>query len=466
MAPELRFSWSSALPYQARDVFAWHARPGAFVRLNDPWRPVTIVEASNSIAQGAKVSIRVPVLGPFGIRWHLQHTSCIPDQEFIDQQLRGPFRSWRHAHRFVADGTSSVMRDDIEYLLPRGCAIAEPLVRRELTRLFSFRHALLRSDLDLHARWSDKPRKKIVLAGASGFVGTALEAFLTTAGHEVVRLVRREPRALHERMWDPARGILDPGTFEGAHVLINLAGENIAAGRWTPARKRAIESSRVDTARLLASVVSKLEKPLEVVVGASGVGCYGDTGENLVDEAAPQAHGFLSRVCQQWEDAYMVPLGKSADTRLVLLRLGTVLNARGGALQKMLPAFVACLGGPLGTGRQWMSWIAMQDLLGIVEHAIYTSGLQGVVNCVAPQAVRNIDFTKTLAGVLSRPAVLKAPARILSLVFGDEMAHTLLLANSRVAPSKLEATCYRFVLPDLEQALRFECAQLRPPFSA
>lgn len=458
MSSRSRFSWSSVIPHPKDEIFAWHTRSGAFVRLNDPWRPVEVTRASNSISQGAEVSISLPVFGPVKIPWHLQHTRYIHGEEFVDEQTSGPFTSWKHTHRFIAqDDSSTTMLDEIEYSLPFGCGLAKPLLERELRRLFSFRHALLESDLDLHARWSDKPRKTIVMAGASGFVGRALEAFLTTAGHTVRRLVRRAPQAPSEYMWDPERGILDPHVFSGADVLISLSGENIAAGRWTAKQKERIARSRVETTKLLAKVVSALPKPLEVAVFASGAGFYGNTGEHEADESSPRGAGFLADLSEVWEDSAK-PIELSG-CRLVTMRLGMVLNATGGALQKMLLPFLCGVGGPLGNGKQWMSWIAMQDLLGIVEHAIYSNNVSGPVNVVSPSPSRNREFAKALGRVLKRPVIISTPATALKAIFG-EMAQELLLNSLRVVPAALIASGYRFVFDDLERALSFECGRM------
>jgi uncharacterized protein (TIGR01777 family) len=449
-----RFTWSSVIPQSIDEVFAWHARPGAFVRLNDPWRPVRVTQASDSIREGAQVSIALPVCGPISIPWHLRHTRYVQNSEFVDEQITGPLRSWKHTHRFIADSdTQTIMRDEIEYTLPRGCGVAEPFLQRELMRLFSHRHALLQSDLELHARWSKKPRKTIVIAGASGFVGRSLEAFLTTAGHTVIRLVRRAPRASAERFWDPEHNILDPQVFNGADVLINLCGENIAAKNWSADRKARILESRVASTELLASVVRELPKPLEVVICASATGFYGDTQDLEVDEQSVAGAGFLADVCRAWEGA--AERFERVGTRVVRLRLGMVLHASGGALAKMLPAYLCGVGGPLGSGKQWISWISMQDLLGIVEHAIYCPQLIGAVNAVAPSACLQRDFARTLGAVIKRPTFLPTPAFVVRAVFG-EMGQELLLSSSRVRPAALMASGYRFVLGDLSEALRFE----------
>jgi uncharacterized protein (TIGR01777 family) len=448
------FSWRSTIPAPVHEVFAWHTRPGAFERLNAPWRPVSVVRASGGISEGAEVSIRLPVIPGIFIPWDLKHTRFVQDSEFCDEQVRGPFRSWKHTHRFTHHGAcETLMHDDVEYQLPFGTSLGSCLLNRELRRLFAFRHAILSSDMELHARHQDKPRKTVLIAGASGFVGTALSAFLSTAGHSVIHLVRREARSAFERRWNPQSGELSPTVFDGVDVVINLAGSNIAASRWTDAIKQEIERSRVSTTALLAETIATLPKPPELAIMASGVGCYGDTGDRIVDEESPPGEGFLSQVSRAWEGA-AVSL-KSSPSRLVRLRIGTVLNARGGALKKMLPPFRLGLGGRIGSGKQYMSWIALQDLLGVIEHVIYAPHIAGPVNAVAPQAVTNQEFTQALARRLKRPALFPLPESVVRAVFG-EMGEALLLASSRVAPKALIASGYSFVCPSIDSALEFE----------
>jgi hypothetical protein len=292
----------------------------------------------------------------------------------------------------------------------------------------------------------------VLIAGASGFVGTALSAFLSSAGHTVFKLVRHSPKRGDERFWNPERGELDPKALEGIDVVINLCGANIAQSRWTQRRKAEIAKSRVSTAGLLAKTISSLSKPPELAIMASAVGFYG-ASDAVCDEGSSQGSGFLADVSAAWESAGQ-PIS-STKCRLVHLRMGTVLNAGGGALRKMLPAFRFGFGGPLGTGSQWMSWIALQDLLGLVEHTIFTPDISGPVNAVAPEPCTNRVFSKVLAKVLRRPAVVRAPSNVLRFILG-EMGQSLLLASSRVTPRVAIKHGYTFILPSLEEALRFE----------
>lgn len=348
------------------------------------------------------------------------------------------------------------MLDEITYELP---SYARPLsffFTQELSRLFAFRHARLAADLSLHKRWADKPRKRILLAGASGFIGTALSSFLSTGAHSVFKLVRRKPTNQQERFWDPHKGILDPAVFADIDVVINLAGEPLL-GRWTDEKKREIKESRVKSCELLSRTVAQLPTPPAVAIMASAVGIYGDTKDNLVNENTHAGHDFLADVCKAWEAAAH-PITESS-CRLVHLRIGTVLNAAGGALKKMLPAFTLGLGGHLGSGNQYMSWIALEDLVGVIEHSIYSSTLSGAVNAVTPNACTNREFTKTLGRVLHRQTVIPMPKIVLQSALG-EVADALLLSSTRAEPRSLIQDGYSFLFPNLEAALRFECGKV------
>lgn len=451
------FCWESALPHSPAEVFAWHTREGAFERFNPPWRPVRVIQAPSSLRDGSRVHIEVPLVGPFGISWKLIHKEYRESEQFCDEQTQGPFRSWKHYHRFITEPDQSCrLRDEIHFTLPYGMSLGLPFVRRELTRLFRYRHMILKNDLGLHARFKDVPRKTILISGSSGFIGSALCAFLSTAGHNVIRLVRRPSRNSTERTWNPESATLDPSVFDGVDVLIHLGGESLVGHRWTAEYKRRIVESRTQSSALLCRTIAHLERKPEVVIMASAIGYYGDTGDTLVDERSPMGTGFLADTCKAWEASAQDNLHNA--TRLVHIRIGTVLNAAGGALKQMLPIFKLGAGGVLGSGRQYMSWIALQDLLGIFEHAIYTPSIRGAYNAVAPQPVTNREFTKTLGKVLRRPTIAATPAVVLRLMFG-EVADAVLLASSRVSARASVESGYTYTLPKLEEALRFECGE-------
>lgn len=290
----------------------------------------------------------------------------------------------------------------------------------------------------------------ILITGASGFVGSALVRRLGAAGHRVHALARgvRDGRS---PWWDPASGRIELAPCGPLDAVIHLAGESIAGGRWTAARKVRIRESRVQGTSVLARALLQLNPRPAVLIAASAIGFYGDRGDALVDEDSPPGTGFLADVCRQWEGA--ADAAATAGMRVVRLRLGLVLDRSGGALPRMLPAFRFGLGGMLGGGRQVMSWVMLDDLLAMVEHALCDARLSGPVNAVAPGAVTNGEFTRALGRVLHRPACMRVPAPVVRALFG-EMGEALLLAGARVDPKRLRDSGYPFRHPALEPALR------------
>jgi hypothetical protein len=295
--------------------------------------------------------------------------------------------------------------------------------------------------------------RRILISGSSGLVGRPLAARLRERGDFVVRLVRGGGGAGAEQLvWHPQRGELDGTLLEGMDAVVHLAGENIAAARWSAGQKRRLRDSRVAGTRLLAQKLAECERPPRTFMCASAVGYYGDRGDETLDETAAAGEGFLPDVCRQWE-ASCEPLLK-IGTRVVHLRIGVVLSPDGGALAKMLTPFRLGVGGRLGSGRQWMSWIALDDTVAAIVHCLDNEAIAGPVNLGAPSPVTNAEFTKTLGRVLRRPTVFPAPALALRLAFG-EMADALLLASTKMEPTVLEQTGYAWKFRDLEPALRY-----------
>ncbi len=293
---------------------------------------------------------------------------------------------------------------------------------------------------------------KVLVSGSRGLVGSALVPALARNGHFILRLVRRppEPRA-PELLWNPGEGILEREGLQGIDAVVHLAGESVAGGTWTAEQKARIRNSRVGGTALLCDTLATLDRPPKVLVSASATGYYGDRGDEILREESVPGTGFLAGVCREWEAATEPAVRKGI--RVVLLRIGMVLSPAGGALGKMLPLFRSGLGGKLGSGRQYVSWIALDDLVGSILHVLSTPSLEGPVNAVAPHPLTNREFTKALGRAIGRPAVLPVPSFAARLTMG-EMADELLLASTRVEPSKLISSGYRFLYPAIDEALR------------
>jgi uncharacterized protein (TIGR01777 family) len=446
---------TSRLPHPADAVWRWHERPGAFERLAPPWERVEVLERTGGLENGGRAVLRVH-MGPLALRWVAVHRDYQAGRQFVDEQVQGPFTHWVHTHRIEPDGADACfLTERVEYGTPYGWAGAAAdvwLVRRKVRRMLDYRHALLRDDLAAHGR-ATLPPLHVAITGATGVIGRALAAFLTTGGHRVTRVVRGRP-APGDVAWDPAAGTIDAAGLEGVDAVVHLAGENVGAGRWTPERKRRIQASRAEGTALLARTLASLSRRPSVLVSASAVGVYGNRGDAPIPDGAPPgpAGDFLVQVAHAWEDA--TAAARDAGIRVALPRFGVVLTPAGGALAKLLPLFRAGLGGPVGGGRQWMSWIAIDDAIGLIHHAIASEALAGPFNAVAPAPVTNAEFTATLGRVLGRPAVLPAPAPALRLVFG-EMAEGTLLSSQRALPERALASGYAYRHASLEGALRF-----------
>jgi len=293
---------------------------------------------------------------------------------------------------------------------------------------------------------------RIVVSGSSGLIGQALVTDLQARGHQVVRLVR-SPVSINSgsaATWDPANGTLDPAVLDGAGAVINLNGRAIADGRWSPKVKTKLRDSRLDSTTTLADAIAASTDPPQLLINASAVGYYGDRGEVVLDESAPPGHGFLADLARDWENAALA--AASDATRIVLLRLAMVVG-RGGALERMLLPFKLGAGGPMGSGRQWWPWIAMDDITGVVRFVLERQSVEGPLNLASPEEVRCVDFAKTLGGVLNRPSFMPLPAAAARLVMG-EMADALLLASTRARPKALQDLGYEFQTPDLATAIR------------
>ena len=291
---------------------------------------------------------------------------------------------------------------------------------------------------------------RVAITGSSGLVGTALRDRLVGAGHVVVPVVRRAPGA-GEVQWDPERGTIDRGAFEGVDAVVNLAGVGIAEKRWTDEHKAAIRSSRIRATKLVSETIAAAADGPTVLLSGSAIGCYGSRGDEVLDERSTLGSDFLAGVTEEWEAS--TAAASAAGIRVAHLRTGIVLSAKGGALKKQLPLFRLCLGGRFGSGRQWQSWISIDDEVGAIMHLL-TADVSGPVNLTAPEPVTNAEFAETLGSVLHRPAVIPVPAFAPKLLLGGELVDALLLEGQRVLPRVLRASDYSFAHPQLEGALR------------
>ena len=442
--------YASVVNHQLQQVWDWHTRPGAMHRLVPPWQPMRVVKETESLADGTAI------LGlPVGLRWIARHDPAgyDPPHQFRDvlsssADLGGlmtlPPRVigwWRHTHRYSdAGGGTTRVHDIVDTTVP-GAA---------LRSTFAYRHRQLAEDLASHsdAAAAGATSLTVAMTGSSGLVGTALGAFLSTGGHRVIRLVRREPTNDGERRWDPTDPA--PDLFSGVDAVVHLAGESIA-GRFTDAHRRAIRESRIEPTRRLAEVAAVSGGP-RTFVSASAIGYYGyDCGDTVLDEDSPRGDGFLAEVVADWEAA--TAPATEAGMRAVTVRTGIVQAGDGGTLRLLRPLFAAGLGGRLGSGQQWLSWIGIDDLLDVYYRAIYDDRLAGPVNAVGPAPVRNIDYTAALAATLRRPALLPVPSIGPRLLLGKQGAIELAEANQRVTPAKLAGRGHRFRHPSVADAL-------------
>lgn len=454
----MRFSYSTELPdHDPETVFDWHERPGALERLTPPWGEVEVLERSGGIRDGGEVKLRIR-RGPTSFDWHLRHRDYEYGRRFRDEQVRGPVKSWVHTHDFSPrDGGGTLVRDEVEVEPPlgsAGAAIGPVFLRTELGRLFRFRYRRLFTDLARHAEHAARPRLTVAITGSTGVIGESLTHFLTTGGHRVIRLVR-DSRTLGEgrAFWNPAVGEIDAEALRGADAVVHLAGTSIASGRWTDARKKSILESRVKGTELIARTLAELRDGPKVLVSASAVGYYGDRGSETLDESARSGKGFLAEVCRAWEAA--TRSAERAGVRVVHLRGGVVLTPAGGAIGQMLLPFKMGVGGRLGSGKQYMSWIDLDDHVALIHHALYTDALHGPVNATAPHPVTNAAFTAALGRAVGRPTVIPVPGLALKAVFG-ELGTEALLWGQRVVPRKALESGFRFFYEGVGESLRFQ----------
>lgn len=440
-------------------AFRWHQAPHAFERLAPPWEKVDVVEKTGSIDTGRVVL--ATHIGPFRVKLQAQHDKFIQDEQFYDEMSGGPFRSWRHWHRFQDAGLQTRLIDQIEYHL-QGGPVADWLsgstVRSRLQQMFAYRHEVTRNDIRDHYQFADRPPKTIAITGATGLIGEALCEYLAGGGHQIIRLERNRAQPGGAPGWDPDTGRVCFGRdVSQVDCVVHLAGYGIADRRWNEEVKARIRDSRIGPTNHLANFLAEHRLVRESFIAASATGYYGDRGDEILDESSAAGEGFLAEICQPWEQASQ-PLS-DAGIRTVQTRFGVLQSAKGGALKEMLTPFRLGAGGRVGSGKQYWSWISHYDTLRAIHFSIMNEMISGPVNCTAPNPVTQREYASILGKVLFRPTFMPLPGWAAKLALG-EMAKGLLLDGCRVIPRKLVDYGFQFVHNHLEEALRFELGRM------
>jgi uncharacterized protein len=468
----VRFEKSIELPVSQPVAFEYHARPGALNRLVPPWESVEIVRSANSILPGSEVLLRANILGK-QLDWLARHDRYEPPRLFSDVQVYGPFAAWEHTHSIEAvDTNRCVLTDQIIYQLPFGALgkfFGSGIASNKLDAMFRFRHRQTLEDLRFGNslfNFTSGQSKTVAISGCNGLIGKSVCSLLTVLGHHVIKLDRsqgkRSPEAtatsrlasseqpkVSTTPWDPRVGLLRPEDLDGIDAVIHLAGKGIADSRWSDSVRKELVASRVDATEKLASQLARLRNPPKAFVSASGIGIYGSIGNSVADESFPVAQDFLGQLASKWESASSIL--DACGTRRCCGRLGIVLDPRSGALAKMLPVVHWGVGGNMGSGDQYWSWISKEDAASAFVWLALNPACSGPYNFVGG-AETNRQFTKTLASLLSRPSIFPAPTFALRLALG-EMADSLLLASTNASNQKLLASGYVFRSQSLKGAL-------------
>ncbi|MGJ3509921.1 TIGR01777 family oxidoreductase [Enemella sp. A6] len=450
---------STPLAHDRNAVFAWHERAGAFTRLTPPGFG-RVESESPSLRPGATATMRInlpgpklPIGRPVSTRWVARHVEYDPPRSFTDEMTSGPLRSWRHEHDFAEVDGRTLLIDRVSYELPRWARVAGSSIEQRLGQFFAYRGRALSADLDFHARYSGE-RRTVLIAGASGLVGSQLAALLSGGGHRVRRLVRgRTDPHRDEVFWDPEAGRFDSAVLDEVDVVINLAGHPIA-GRFTPAHLDRVRRSRVASTALLAGALAEraADGRARALINASASGYYGsDRGDELLSEDAAPGTGPLAEIVRAWEEATRP--AAEAGVRVACVRTGIVQSPAGGQLGLQLPLFTAALGGPLGDGRQFMPWLAIDDIAYTYAFLALTDN-EGPFNAAAPGIVDGNTYARTLAEVVGRPAWVRVPKFAPALLLGKDGADDFALAGQRMVPERLTAAGFRFGYPNLADALR------------
>ncbi|MBM73879.1 MAG: TIGR01777 family protein [Proteobacteria bacterium] len=455
------------MPVNAKALYDWHASGGAFERLVPSWESMCIdrwqggedtqnlskAQQWGDISKGALISI-VLKKGPLKLNWTAKHTDSDRGHFFVDQQLSGPFAHWEHRHLFHSiDEQQSILEDQVSYKLPLKpvSRLMQPWVERQLRAMFAFRHIRTSHDISMYQKYPFASPLKIAITGASGLLGRQLVAFLRGGGHRIFPMVRRSTADQSDEIQWSIDGF-DPKPLEGMDAVIHLAGEPIL-GWWTKRKKERILRSRVQGTQVLVDAFSKLQHPPKTFISASAIGFYGNVIADECFEDSACGAGFLAQVCQEWENTAL--RAANMGIRVVLPRIGIVLSGAGGALKQMLLPFYLGAGGRVGDGNQWMSCIALDDLLSMFLFALNNKDVEGALNCVSPNPIQNKEFTYILGKVLNRPTFIPLPKFAVRLLLG-EMGEALLLQGAKVIPRKALDLGFEWSYRETVDALRLE----------
>ena len=457
------FERFTSISQERQELFEYHANPGAIDRLIPPWEKVRIERRSDSLAVGSEVILRNSIFG-VPMRWHAKHTQLDAPKSFQDVQLSGPFKSWVHDHYFENGHLqNSILRDHIQFEVKFGSlgTLALPIIRSKLESMFAYRHLTTQADLTLKDFLEPHVvgrKLRIGVTGSTGMIGRRLVDLVSVLGHQAVCILRRGsrddrfPLSSSSVVWDQAAGFSDLNAMSNLDAVVHLAGKGIASSRWTQSTKQSIRDSRVAGTTALVRDLCRLESPPKAFVCASGVGCYGERGDQVLDETQPYGNDFLASLARDWESAAM-EFNRGSGNRVAVGRLGIALHPHQGALSKILLPFRLGIGGPIGNGRQYWSWIHVDDAAAAFLFLAVNPKSEGAYNLVAPEQTDNQTFVRTLGHVLHRPSLLPAPAFALRILLG-EMADAMLLTSTRADCKRLTEQGFPFRTPKLEACLR------------
>lgn len=454
----------SSVPYNVETVFDYHTRKGALERLIPPWSGLHVVSQKGGIIDDGISVFRIN-FGPINFKWISKHFGYVHNRQFRDKMIKGPFKKWIHTHSFISQDTNkSVIEDKIQYT-PKfgkiGSSIIQKRIQNYLEQVFLYRSRILSNDIYFEKLALEK-QKKILISGSHGLIGSALIPLLTNLGeHKITRLVRSNKKSKHSSpnlhnektiYWDPKHKKLNHQELEDFDIVIHLAGENIF-GRWTDLKKQKIFDSRVKTTELLSESLTILSNPPSLLICASAIGYYGDTPNEYLTEDNNPGKGFLSEVCQKWENATLA--ASNIGIRVVNTRFGMVLSPKGGILQKLIEPYKLGLGITIGGNKNnYISWVSIEDVIKTIFYSIINTSVQGPVNVVAPNPVTNLEFYNILKKLFGTKLSISINQNITKLIFG-QMSDELLSTNMHVIPKKLIESGYQFFNPDFEDTLRF-----------